>query len=163
MEKTIHRGLFQWPVLVLSGVLGWWCWRMNISRIHEQPQWPVVLQKSFFGDNSLCRICVGRNYRFILGEVFISGFFFFWGGGISLYFFLSSGPLVLWSPGPLVPWSPGPLVPWSPGPLVPWSSDTQCIWGGGAAPSPPSPLQLFHFFRFASSHGHTPFKNNMKT
>ena len=55
------------------------------------------------------------------------------------------------------------LVLWSPGPLVPWCKDTQCIWGGGAAPSPPTPLQLFHFFKFASSHGHSPSKNTMKT
>ena len=43
--------------------------------------------------------------------------------------------------GPLVPWSPGPLVLWSPGARTPNASG-----GGGAAPFPPTPLQLFHFF-----------------
>ena len=83
---------------------------------------------------------------------------------------LSSGPLVLQSPGPLILRSSGPLVPRSSCPLVPWSSGLVVVlvysttttttttttkstpamhslqwvhWGGGAAPSPPTPLQLF--------------------
>ena len=79
----------------------------------------------------------------------------------------SSGPVVLWSCGPVVLWSCGSLVLWSSGPrscpvvlrscgrVVLWSSGPKnsmtasesrsmfckCIWGGGAAPSPPNPLQ----------------------
>ena len=39
--------------------------------------------------------------------------------------------------------------------------DTQCIWGGGAAPSPPTLLQPL-FFKVASSHCHIASKNTTK-
>ena len=77
-----------------------------------------------------------------VGEVFILGFFFFFGGDFFSFF----GPLVPWSSNPLVPWSSrppssrplivwspvpcssGPLVLWSPGPLVPWSPGPLVLW-----------------------------------
>ena len=59
----------------------------------------------------------------------------------------SSGPVVLWSSGPVVLWSCGRVVLWSSGPKILWTASEsrsmfcECIWGGGAAPSPPTPLQ----------------------
>ena len=59
----------------------------------------------------------------------------------------SSGPLVLWSTGPVVLWSCGRVVLWSSGPKILCTASEsrsmfcECIWGGGAAPSPPTPLQ----------------------
>ena len=90
----------------------------------------------------------------------------------------SSGPVVLWSCGPLVLWFSGPVVLWSSvlwcsgpvvlrscGRVVLWSSGPKnsmtasesrsmfckCIWGGGAAPSPPTPssqvqVECLNFF-----------------
>ena len=84
------------------------------------------LQSIDFRDDSN----ISAVYLICSGEVFILGFFSFFGWIFFLF-------LVPWSPGPLMPWCPGHLVPlhlvpslsgpqplvlWSPGPLVLWSS-----------------------------------------